>query len=130
MNYRVFAAVAALGVVPSLALASEQTCLDAAGMAVEGVTVDAAEWAPAGEDSLVDHCIVSARMAERTGADGNAYAIRFELRLPDAWEGRFLHQFNGGNDGEVKPALGEYRAVLVGCDGKEIAKISPVGTAH
>ncbi|MCB2079258.1 MAG: hypothetical protein KDE55_16375 [Novosphingobium sp.] len=32
--------------------------------------------------------------------------------------------------GEVKPALGEYRAVLVGCDGKEIAKISPVGTAH
>ncbi|MCB1357894.1 MAG: tannase/feruloyl esterase family alpha/beta hydrolase [Maritimibacter sp.] len=106
MNYRVFAAVAALGVVPSLALASEQTCLDAAGMAVEGVTVDAAEWAPAGEDSPVDHCIVSARMAERTGADGNAYAIRFELRLPDAWEGRFLHQFNGGNDGEVKPALG------------------------
>lgn len=106
MIYRIFAAATALGLAPALALASEQACGDAAGMAIDGVTIDTAEWAPAGEESPTDHCIVSARMAERTGVDGNPYAIRFELRLPVAWEGRFLHQFNGGNDGNVRPALG------------------------
>ncbi|HMQ57118.1 MAG TPA: tannase/feruloyl esterase family alpha/beta hydrolase [Rhizobiaceae bacterium] len=52
------------------------------------------------------HCKVTGRMNERKGADGRDYALSFELRLPDEWNGRFVHQFNGGNDGEVKPAIG------------------------
>lgn len=31
---------------------------------------------------------------------------------------------------EVKPAQTAYRMVLIGCDGKEIARIDEVGTAH
>jgi pimeloyl-ACP methyl ester carboxylesterase len=52
-------------------------------------------------------CVVEGKADERVGADGKAYAIRFEMRLPQAWSGRFLHQVNGGNDGQVVPAIGD-----------------------
>ncbi len=53
------------------------------------------------------HCLVQGRLNERTSpVDGQRYAIGFELRLPDAWNGRFLHQVNGGLDGAVVPAMG------------------------
>jgi feruloyl esterase len=45
-------------------------------------------------------------MNERTGTDGKNYAINFEMRLPNAWNGRFYHQVNGGLDGVVQVALG------------------------
>lgn len=60
----------------------------------------------ADDEVPVDHCLVRGHIAERTGTDGNIYRIRFELRLPDDWNGRFIHQFNGGNDGAVVPATG------------------------
>ena len=44
---------------------------------------------------------------DRTGSDGRHYTISFEMRLPVDWNGRFLHQVNGGNDGVVVPALGD-----------------------
>ena len=56
---------------------------------------------------LPRECIVTGKVNDRTGVDGHAYAIDFELRLPDNWNGRFLHQVNGGNDGKVIPALGD-----------------------
>ncbi len=43
---------------------------------------------------------------ERTGTDGRPYAIGFEMRLPDRWNGRYFDQVNGGNDGAVVPAYG------------------------
>jgi feruloyl esterase len=52
------------------------------------------------------HCQVAGLANERTGIDGRQYAIGFEMRLPVAWNQRFLHQVNGGNDGKVVPALG------------------------
>ena len=52
------------------------------------------------------HCKVNGVMHERTGADGKPYAIGFEMRLPVDWNGRFLFQTNGGNDGVVSPAFG------------------------
>ncbi|CUH74941.1 tannase/feruloyl esterase family alpha/beta hydrolase [Tropicibacter naphthalenivorans] len=72
----------------------------------EGVTLTAAEALPQGEDSPLAHCRITGQMNAREGVDGMAYALGFELRLPDEWNGRFVHQFNGGNDGEVKPAFG------------------------
>ena len=51
-------------------------------------------------------CVLVGAANERTGADGKTYALGFELRLPDTWNGRFLHQVNGGNDGEIIPAIG------------------------
>jgi hypothetical protein len=52
------------------------------------------------------HCLVKGRMHERKGSDGRDYAIGFELRLPQAWNGRFYYQGNGGLDGNVRPAEG------------------------
>mgnify|MGYP006185296685 CR=1 FL=1 len=46
-------------------------------------------------------------MNERVSpVDGATYAIGFEMRLPKGWNGRFLHQGNGGIDGVVQPAVG------------------------
>ena len=52
-------------------------------------------------------CVVIGAANERTGADGAHYALGFELRLPETWNGRFLHQVNGGNDGEIVAATGD-----------------------
>ena len=52
------------------------------------------------------HCVLRAAANERTGTDGKPYAIGFEMRLPERWNGRYFHQVNGGNDGAVVPAYG------------------------
>jgi feruloyl esterase len=57
-------------------------------------------------EPLPEHCIVSGRLDERTGADGKPYHTGFELRLPSAFSGRFFYQGGGGNDGVVRPAIG------------------------
>ncbi|WP_068109852.1 tannase/feruloyl esterase family alpha/beta hydrolase [Tropicimonas marinistellae] len=95
-------------------IAQTADCASMTDAAPDGVTIVEAVQTPANDEAPVDHCLVRGRMAERTGSDGNAYAISFELRLPVAWEGRFLHQFNGGNDGSVVPALGAGTGVAAG----------------
>src|SRR5664279_799275 len=53
------------------------------------------------------HCQVTGKMFQRTSTvDGNSYAIGFEMRLPNAWNGRFFYQANGGTDGSVVTATG------------------------
>jgi len=52
------------------------------------------------------HCLVKGQMFKRKGSDGRDYAIGFEMRLPNAWNGRFFYQGNGGLDGAVQPAVG------------------------
>ena len=60
--------------------------------------------------TLVAHCKLTGRMNPRTGADGKPYHIGFELRLPREWNGRFLYQGGGGNDGVLRPAVGPQAA--------------------
>ena len=53
------------------------------------------------------HCLVKGEMYRRISSqDGKSYAIGFEMRLPNAWNGRFFYQANGGIDGSVSTALG------------------------
>ncbi len=52
------------------------------------------------------HCVLRAAVNERTGTDGKPYAIGFEMRLPESWNGGYFDQVNGGNDGAVVPAFG------------------------
>lgn len=56
--------------------------------------------------TLPEHCLVQGKINERTGVDGNTYAIGFELRLPTDWNGKFFYQGGGGNDGSVREAVG------------------------
>ena len=73
--------------------------------------IDAAEPVAAGAVTLngipvAQHCLVKGQMFKRKGTDGQDYAIGFEMRLPQDWNGRFFHQVNGGIDGVVQPAYG------------------------
>lgn len=103
--------MAAAILLPWLAPSAAQAALACADLAKDGnhpstVTLTEAVDTPASDEVPVAHCLVRGQTTERQGMDGKAYAIRFELRLPNAWNERFVHQFNGGNDGAVVPALG------------------------
>ncbi|CCD87001.1 putative feruloyl esterase [Bradyrhizobium sp. ORS 285] len=104
------ACVAAMG----SARAEDSGCskVTAEALKVPGLTLTGSKLQEAA-DGLPRHCILSGKVNERTGVDGHAYAIQFEIRLPETWNGRFLHQVNGGNDGVVVPALGDKADGLV-----------------
>ena len=80
--------------------------LPAALGALKQVRLTSAKEVAADDKGTPAHCQVQGVANERTGADGRPYAIGFEMRLPAAWNRRFVHQVNGGNDGKVVPALG------------------------
>ena len=80
--------------------------LPAAVASLPGLRVTAAESIAPDDKGHPAHCKVTGALNERTGVDGKRYAIGFEMRLPVAWNKRFLHQVNGGNDGVVAPAWG------------------------
>jgi feruloyl esterase len=61
---------------------------------------------PMGSVALPAHCEVTAVMREREGVDGQHYAIRFHLRLPEAWNRRFFFQGGGGTNGDLGDATG------------------------
>jgi feruloyl esterase len=76
--------------------------------------MSAAPAAPGSPDAarpvLPEHCEVIGVLQERTGVDGQFYAIRFHLRLPAQWNGRFLFQGGGGTNGELGDAIGRYNS--------------------
>lgn len=80
--------------------------LPAALATVKNLRLTSAREVAADDKGTPAHCQVNGLANERTGTDGRAYAIGFEMRLPAAWNQRFLHQVNGGNDGKVVPAFG------------------------
>jgi feruloyl esterase len=99
---------------PSIASgASLSSCAQlAAGFHFPNTTITSAEPVPPGTlkwggHAIDAHCLVKGEMHRRTSPqDGKSYAIGFEMRLPNAWNGRFFYQANGGMDGSVSPALG------------------------
>jgi feruloyl esterase len=120
--------VVALAGLPALAEAAEsaQRCaaltgLPASQIGVASARIVAAQLnAPAGAQApppgappwvlglpaLSEHCEVSGVLRERSGGDGQKYAVRFHMRLPAAWNGRFLLQGGGGTNGEIGDATG------------------------
>lgn len=79
-----------------------------------GLVVDLVQAVTADADNPVDHCRVQGNVDPRTGIDGVEYGIGFDLRLPVAWNGSFVHQFNGGADGIIAPALGNLQGGMAG----------------
>jgi feruloyl esterase len=100
--------------VPQLAAAtgaSLTSCTDLTTRAAYADTVFTAASAVAagtlaiGGNAVPAHCLLTGRMFDRVSAvDGKSYAIGFEMRLPNAWNGRFFYQANGGTDGSVATA--------------------------
>ncbi len=88
------------------------SCTALAGFTYANATVTAASAVAAGTLAVAGtpipaHCQVTGTMYQRTSpVDAKSYAIGFEMRLPNAWNGRFFHQVNGGTDGSVGTATG------------------------
>lgn len=89
----------------------QQDCaaIAADSLGLENVQIALAELVTS-DTQFPSYCLIQGRVNERTGIDGKSYAIGFEMRLPTAWNGRFLYQANGGNDGAVVPATGDSNA--------------------
>ncbi len=52
------------------------------------------------------HCEVLGKINERTGIFGQPYAIRFHMRLPVDWNGKFFFEGGGGSNGNLGAAYG------------------------
>jgi feruloyl esterase len=82
--------------------------------AVGGTTITLARLNPAqttGTNSLPEHCQVQGILQSRTGVSGplstpQAYGTLFEVRLPTAWNGRYMFQGGGGTEGSLPAATG------------------------
>ncbi len=59
---------------------------------------------PAGP--MPEHCEVFGEMQRHMGPNNQSYVIRFHLRLPTAWNGRFVFQGGGGTNGNIGDAAG------------------------
>jgi len=97
----------------------EVRCRDLARATLDGVSITSTTLNPAGPYNtplfpgapaptfeLPANCVVLGTADRHAGADGKAYGIGFELRLPLPWNERFLFQGGGGTDGVIRPALG------------------------
>jgi hypothetical protein len=99
---------------PAVTVANTQAC---ASLALPGslawptgsTQIDTAVMRPAQTlrgVALPAHCEVIGRLEVRKGIDGQTYAIGLHLRLPVAWNERFLFQGGGGSNGVLGDALG------------------------
>ena len=100
------------------ATATDQVACQALAVKITGLagvrltsTAFVPEGTAAGEQpgpvmSLPAHCDITGKINERTGVNGQAYAIRFHLRLPVNWNQRFIFQGGGGSNGDIGDALG------------------------
>jgi Tannase and feruloyl esterase len=62
------------------------------------------------EVPIPGYCRVRGVIDPRKGVDEVDYGLKFELALPDDWNGRFLFQGGGGLNGALDPALGAMAA--------------------
>ncbi|MEO6360930.1 MAG: tannase/feruloyl esterase family alpha/beta hydrolase [Sphingomicrobium sp.] len=56
--------------------------------------------------ALPPHCEINATFPARSGMHSQTYAIKYHMRLPEQWNGRFMFQGGGGTNGEIGDALG------------------------
>lgn len=112
----------AIGVATALsAPAMASGCEDLANLSLHNVDIKSASLQPAqtlppdpmsamtgSSPTAVEigaHCLVEGKIEDREGVNGR-YGIRFQLRMPEQWNGRFLFQGGGGTDGFIAPAIG------------------------
>lgn len=78
-----------------------------ANTTIVSVTTAAAGTLKVAGKDIPAHCVVTGKMFERVSpVDGQTYSVGFQMRLPIAWNGRYLYQGNGGTDGVVANATG------------------------
>src|SRR5690348_8186264 len=74
--------------------------------ALTSAKLNAASGAQGNRAALPEHCEILGQMNDRTGVNGQRYAIKFHLRLPTNWNGRFFFEGGGGSNGNLGAATG------------------------
>ena len=108
-------APAARAAIPARSCASLRTLTS--DLASDGLTVNESRIVPAGRvpgseklyqppELLPEHCLFRGSFGSRVGVGGRRYELRFELRMPTDWNGRFLFEGGGDLDGVDWPAYG------------------------
>lgn len=86
--------------------ASVQDCAGLQFADIRGSTITLAQL-NAATGTVPEHCEVIGAIDERVSpVDGQTYAIKFHLRLPTDWNGRFFYSGGGGTDGNLGSATG------------------------
>ncbi len=80
--------------------------VDEAQLVPEGPAQAPRAGPPMSSIMLPEHCLFRAVISPRTSKAGQQLGVGFELRLPTAWNGRFVFEGGGGLDGVLNPALG------------------------
>ena len=94
-----------LSLLTTSVMANGMSCQELARNLPEGVSVKAALHF-SDREVRTPYCLVQGALPKRLGVDGKLYQTKFEMRLPRFWQGRLAYQFNSGNDGVVRPAIG------------------------
>ena len=111
------AATVFMGVMLPFATRAAGSCSDLLRFSAAGTSIVSAKEVAAGSVSpppggppvplqVPAHCRVDGIIGAHTGRDGKPYGIRFELALPQQWNGRLLYQGGGGLNGSVQPPVG------------------------
>lgn len=116
MNNKLIATTITLFVSSQAHAITERDCNALGRLKLDNGRMVSSEWIAKGEQrvgsrlvKMPAHCRVVASLNERKSeVDGKDYAIGFEMRLPQNWNQRFLVQTNGGNDGVLVPAYGNF----------------------
>ena len=87
-------------------LSSDATAFPNTAIRFESAVMNAAQSAQGDAAARPEHCEVIGRLNERVGFNSQRYAIRFHMRLPSQWNGRFFFQGGGGTNGNLGDALG------------------------
>lgn len=76
---------------------------------ITGASTVAAGTLVVGGKPVAEHCrVTGGSYPHLSPVDGKTYQIKWELRLPKAWNGRYFYQGNGGIDGAVVTANGTF----------------------
>ena len=81
---------------------------------ITSATMNAAAAAKGKGPAAPEHCEVLGKLNERTGINGQAYAIKFHLRLPTNWNGNFFFEGGGGSNGNLGTAFGNLQGAQPG----------------
>ena len=86
--------------------AATPTLIPGSTTKIRSALLNGAKAAQGNAAAVPEHCEVLGSMNERTGMYSQAYAIKFHLRMPTAWNGRFFFEGGGGTNGNLGGAMG------------------------
>ena len=74
--------------------------------------------------AMPEHCEILGKLRQHKGIDGQTYAIRFRLRLPTDWNGRFFYEGSGGANGDMGHTTGRIVNAPIQALGEGFAVVS------